>query len=167
VSENNRERNRLSSAFLPHEQRPELVIPPAWQRFLRSGEFSTARATVRAGAAEVPVDLRARVEFLDDHRLRIDLTLGDCDGDSLGSQELGSGEASPVRLLTPRERRVIVLIATGLGTPEIADALHVSSSTVRSHVRNAMVKLGAHTRAQLVAIAMAAPERVELTQSED
>jgi DNA-binding NarL/FixJ family response regulator len=157
----------VSSAFLPHEQRPELVIPPAWQRFLRSGEFSTARASVRAGGAELPVDLRARVEFLDDGRVRIDLTLGTSDGDSLGARDVGSDEASPVRLLTPRERRVIVLIATGLGTPEIADELHVSSSTVRSHVRNAMVKLGAHTRAQLVAIAMGAPEPFELTQSED
>ncbi len=59
---------------------------------------------------------------------------------------------------------MIALIAMGLGTAEIADALHVSPSTIRSHVRNSLVKVGAHTRAQLVAITMAPPE---LNQSED
>jgi DNA-binding CsgD family transcriptional regulator len=43
--------------------------------------------------------------------------------------------------------------ATG---PEIAEDLHISHDTVRSHVRNAMTKLGARSRAHLVAKALAA-----------
>ncbi len=53
--------------------------------------------------------------------------------------------------LTAREAQVVRLIAGGLDTSEIAGTLHVSPNTVRSHVRNAMSKLSARTRAQLVA----------------
>ena len=37
---------------------------------------------------------------------------------------------------------------------EIADELHIAHDTVRTHVRNAQGKLGARSRAQLVAIAL-------------
>ena len=46
-------------------------------------------------------------------------------------------------------------MALGLATRRIAGELSVSPETVRSHVRNAMAKTGAHTRAQLVALALA------------
>jgi PAS domain S-box-containing protein len=56
--------------------------------------------------------------------------------------------------LTPREREVIRRVALGRSTPQIASDLSLSPATVRSHVRNAMVKVGAHTRAQLVALVL-------------
>ena len=43
----------------------------------------------------------------------------------------------------------------GLTSAEIADELHVSHNTVRTHVRNAMGKLEARSRAHLVAKSMA------------
>jgi orotate phosphoribosyltransferase-like protein len=49
---------------------------------------------------------------------------------------------------------VVALIAQGLETREIADTLYVSMATVKTHVRHAMEKLGTHTRAQLVAVAL-------------
>jgi DNA-binding CsgD family transcriptional regulator len=54
--------------------------------------------------------------------------------------------------LTSREREIIERVAAGHSTPQIAADLNLSQATVRSHVRNAMVKTGAHTRAQLVAV---------------
>jgi DNA-binding NarL/FixJ family response regulator len=137
-------------------------IPAAWQTFLRSGEYAGAKASVLAAGMEVPVDLVARLEFLDERRLTIQLTLSD-DATS-SSHEDGHGL---VRLLTPRERAVIALIAAGQETQEIALALHVSPATVRTHVRNAMTKLGAHTRAQLVAVAMAGREPVDVVRPGD
>ena len=56
---------------------------------------------------------------------------------------------------------MISLIAMGRGTQDIAETLHVAPSTVRTHVRNSMSKLGAHTRAQLVAVAMESQTRSE------
>jgi DNA-binding CsgD family transcriptional regulator len=56
--------------------------------------------------------------------------------------------------LTPREREIVRRVALGRSTPQIAAELSLSPATVRSHVRNAMVKVGAHTRAQLVALVL-------------
>ncbi|MCE0538774.1 response regulator transcription factor [Kineosporia rhizophila] len=55
--------------------------------------------------------------------------------------------------LTPREREMVALVATGLSNPEIAEQMFLSPFTVRAHVQRAMTKLGARDRAQLVVIA--------------
>jgi DNA-binding NarL/FixJ family response regulator len=65
---------------------------------------------------------------------------------------------SPARALesvrmTPREREVINLIAEGLSNKEIAARLHITTHTVKSHVRNVMEKLTLHTRLQIAAYA--------------
>src|SRR4051794_28135978 len=56
--------------------------------------------------------------------------------------------------LTPREREILSLLATGMSGADIAEALVLSPETVRTHVRNAMAKLGAATRSQAVVLAM-------------
>jgi DNA-binding NarL/FixJ family response regulator len=63
--------------------------------------------------------------------------------------------ARPERLdvLTEREREVLALVGAGLSNDDIAEQLVISLHTARTHVRRAMVKLGAHDRAQLVVIA--------------
>jgi DNA-binding NarL/FixJ family response regulator len=63
--------------------------------------------------------------------------------------------ADPGRLatLTPREREVMSLVATGLSNDEIAERLFVTPVTVKTHANRAMAKLGARDRAQLVVIA--------------
>jgi PAS domain S-box-containing protein len=56
--------------------------------------------------------------------------------------------------LSDREREVLYLIAMGHTSPEIADMLHITHNTVRTHARNAMEKTGARSRAHLVAKAL-------------
>ncbi len=53
-------------------------------------------------------------------------------------------------VLTPRERDVIILVASGLSNDEIAAQMFVSPFTVKTHVVRAMTKVGARDRAQLV-----------------
>lgn len=55
--------------------------------------------------------------------------------------------------LTPREREVVVAIATGQSNEEIAALTFVSPFTVKTHANRAMMKVGARDRAQLVAFA--------------
>ena len=55
--------------------------------------------------------------------------------------------------LTPREREVATLVASGLSNDEIADRLYMSPSTAKTHAGRAMTKIGARGRAQLVIFA--------------
>jgi PAS domain S-box-containing protein len=56
--------------------------------------------------------------------------------------------------LTRREQESLRLVARGMTTAVAAEQLGISPETVRTHVRNAMNKLGARTRAQAIAVAM-------------
>jgi DNA-binding NarL/FixJ family response regulator len=55
--------------------------------------------------------------------------------------------------LTPREREVVALVASGLNNDEIAGRLVVSPATSKTHVSRAMRKLAVRDRAQLVTTA--------------
>jgi DNA-binding NarL/FixJ family response regulator len=61
---------------------------------------------------------------------------------------------SQPRKLSARELEIVRLVAHGSTGPEIADELQISDETVRTHVRNAMGKLGARSRAHLVVKAL-------------
>ncbi|GAC1322459.1 MAG: hypothetical protein NVSMB25_17660 [Thermoleophilaceae bacterium] len=56
--------------------------------------------------------------------------------------------------LSDRERLVLAELARGLSTEEIAVELFLSPHTVRTHIKNALRRLGARTRAHGVAIAL-------------
>jgi DNA-binding CsgD family transcriptional regulator len=58
--------------------------------------------------------------------------------------------------LSQRERAILSELALGHATEEIAEALFLSPHTVRSHVKAAMRKLEARTRAHAVAMALTA-----------
>ena len=76
---------------------------------------------------------------------------------ALSSAQIISLDGARVaRRLSGRERAVLGELARGRATEEIAQALVLSPHTVRSHVKTAMRKLGARTRAHAVAIALSA-----------
>ena len=56
-------------------------------------------------------------------------------------------------MLSPREREVLALVAEGRTNKEIADALDVSSNTVKTHVTALLTKLRADSRVQLATMA--------------
>ena len=55
--------------------------------------------------------------------------------------------------LTPREREVVRLVATGLSNSEIARTLVISPLTAKTHITRAITKLGVRDRVQLVIVA--------------
>ena len=57
-------------------------------------------------------------------------------------------------LMTGRERETLILIAEGLSAPQIGRVLHLSTATVKTHMRHIYEKLGVSERAAAVAEAM-------------
>lgn len=83
-------------------------------------------------------------------------------GGTVIAPEVQSGLVGEVRaqsqpetpLLSARESEILRLIADGLSTPQIGTRLFISSSTVKTHVRNLFEKLGVSDRAAAVAEGM-------------
>jgi len=75
------------------------------------------------------------------------------DGEKLAVQSLicqGNGLSA----LTRREVEVLQLLAAGFSTLAIAQRISVSPFTIRSHIRNALKKLGLHSRAQAISLVL-------------
>jgi len=64
------------------------------------------------------------------------------------------GQASSLETLTPREREVLDLLSQGRGQGEIAAELFIAPATVATHIQRVLAKLGVHSRAQAVAVAL-------------
>lgn len=61
---------------------------------------------------------------------------------------------TPGAELTEREREILDLLATGLSNADIASRLTSSVHTVRNHVSNLSAKLGAHSKLEVLSIAV-------------
>ena len=66
---------------------------------------------------------------------------------------VGRARRDPVDTLTPRERDVLEQVALGRSNSEIAEALFLGVTTVKTHVGRILEKLGARDRVQLVVAA--------------
>lgn len=130
------------------------VKPPlsdgAWRELVRGSDFYATRELRRADGQHVNVELAGHRETVTGRGLILIVVLRRMRG---GVGPNGHGDASD-SALTGRELEIVEMIALGLTGPEIATELHVSHATVRTHVRNAMNKLGTRSRAQLVAKAL-------------
>jgi PAS domain S-box-containing protein len=132
------------------------MIDARWNQLLRTNQLYGERVIEHAGGSRLRTTYAAHV-IEEDGRwqvLVVTLSARLPDGAELiasGQVDPGPASSSP---LTPREREVVRLVALGANTKHIAGELSLSSETVRTHVRNAMSKTGAHTRAQLVALAL-------------
>ncbi len=68
-----------------------------------------------------------------------------------GASSSGLTHQQPiVEPLTPREREVLQLMASGLSNPEIAQSLYIAVSTVKTHVKNIFGKLQVENRFQAI-----------------
>jgi DNA-binding NarL/FixJ family response regulator len=63
---------------------------------------------------------------------------------------LGRPPVQPVEPLTSREEEVLITVARGRTNSEIAAELHISLSTVKTHLAAVMAKLGARNRVEIV-----------------
>lgn len=74
-----------------------------------------------------------------------------------GAIQVTANETVLTRSLTPREREVFRLVARGMSNAEIAESLTLAHSTVKSHVRDILRRLGLRNRLEMVIFAYRRP----------
>lgn len=150
-----RSREELLSGSIEDVTPPENLggMEEAWNAFLTAGSLVGSYEVLTGDGRRVEVEYNATANILpgrhltifvvhpEGHREQVEPALDAIDPESLPS-------------LSPREVQVLEQLALGFRGTEIAEALGISPDTVRVHVRNAMRKLGARTRAQAIGIAM-------------
>jgi PAS domain S-box-containing protein len=123
-----------------------------WTKALDQGGFSGQSEMRCSDGHSVTVQWAATTEQVSGRRLVLFV--------ALSTSRWGRGHRRNVAPspgggpLTSRELQIIRLVALGATGPEIADELHIAHDTVRTHARNAMAKVGARSRAHLVAKAI-------------
>jgi PAS domain S-box-containing protein len=123
-----------------------------WHTALTTSARVTGEAELRcADGNTVGVQFAATIEVATGHRLGLVVVQS---VSRWGAHFRREPEMALERPLTARERDIVWLVALGMSGPEIADELQIAHDTVRTHVRNAMGKAGARSRAHLVAKAI-------------
>ena len=136
-----------------------LLSNEEWARELAEEEFTGETGLVCADGTVVAVQWGVSTEVITGRRLVLFVALSTSVWGRHFRREIAENERQGV--LSPREAEIVRHIALGQTGPEIADELHLAHDTVRTHVRNAMTKLGARSRAHLVAKAMAGGRAVD------
>jgi len=124
----------------------------AWEALMAAGHFTGDAQLLCADGASVAVQWAATVERVTGHRRILFVALNTSRWGPRFRRSLPP-EPQPGSL-SERELTVVRLVADGNTGPEIADELRIAHDTVRTHVRNAMAKVGARSRAHLVAKAI-------------
>ena len=149
---------RTMDDFTPPDDRKRLE--ETWAAFLAAGGAEGWYQLYVPDRGSVPVEFSATANVLPARHLSVFIPTAETSDEQ--AEDLTRERAwAPVmkegdaRLqLTDREREVMTLVASGLQSGDIAEFLFLSPETVKSHVHNALEKLGAHTRAHAVAIAL-------------
>jgi DNA-binding CsgD family transcriptional regulator len=133
-------------------------IDTRWEQLVRTNQLYGERVIAHANGSQLRVAYAAHGTTLGDRWMALIVTLS-ARFHSGGPELIGVAPTEPSRgagsTLTAREREVVRLVALGSTTRQVAADLSLSPETIRSHVRNAMAKTGARTRAQLVALVLA------------
>jgi PAS domain S-box-containing protein len=150
---------RTMDDFTPPGERERLE--EQWEAFLTNGAAEGWYQLYVPDRGAVPVEFSATANVLPARHLSVFIPPEEASSEPAERVLAGEAAWTPVvaqssgRLaLTGREQAVMTLVASGLQSAAIAQRLFVSSETVKSHVSNAMGKLGANTRAHAVAIAL-------------
>lgn len=143
-------RHRRIDDFTPRERLSTLEV--TWSELLAGVPAAGMREISLRDGSRFPVVYCRLANLLPGAHLTI-FAPADWPEDELAMS--GSEADRPVLgLLSPREREVLSLVAVGADLQQIASELTISPATVRTHIANANRKLGTHTRAHAVMVAL-------------
>lgn len=132
--------------LLAPESKPGIAM--RWSDLMASGASTARIAILYADGTRVEIRYLAVANAVPGTHLALFLT------EQATPSTFGRPRGRRAGQLTLREQESLRLVALGLTTTGAAERLGISPETVRTHVRNAMNKLGARTRAQAIAVAM-------------
>lgn len=72
--------------------------------------------------------------------------------DDYRSSDIHSSGTKAREALTPRENQIVQLLTRGMSNKKIAQTLTIELSTVKNHVHNILVKMGAENRSQIACL---------------
>jgi PAS domain S-box-containing protein len=119
-----------------------------WHTALRQKQFTGTIELLRADGGHVTVEFAGHPETVTGRQLVLFVALRAARG---GRVRDDTQPITDRQDLSGRELEVVKLLAMGFSGPEVAEELRIAHNTVRTHTRNAMTKIGARSRAQLVA----------------
>jgi len=128
------------------------VSDEEWRAALRQKQFTGTIELLRADGAHVTVEYAGHPEVVTGRQLVLFVALRAARGVRLRDEDT---QATTQAELSQRELEVVKLLAEGYSGPEVAEELRIAHNTVRTHTRNAMSKMNARSRAQLVAKSLA------------
>lgn len=118
------------------------------------------RTAIAMGAAGYVVksaadsELISAIRAVQSGRIFVDMKASGTLGGILSDQAPVQGQPAPIEGLSEREREVLIGVARGHTSQELADALGLSVKTVESYRSRMMQKLGLKTRADMVRMAV-------------
>ena len=114
------------------------------------GDIPMTVRAMKAGAVEFLTKPFREQDMLDAVKLALER-----DRSRIESEMAASGLKSSFETLTPREREIMALVASGLMNKQVAGKIGLSEITVKVHRGRIMQKMGARTLADLVRMAEA------------
>jgi PAS domain S-box-containing protein len=127
------------------------TVQEAFTRKILEGTGSTEYPAVLLRADGTPLKVEvSSVPFLDDDGM-VAGVFGAVSVDPPAEQSVKLVD----RELTPRQAEVLMYLAHGFSTDQMAQAMGVSKDTVRNHVRGLLQRLGVHSRLEAVTTAHA------------
>jgi PAS domain S-box-containing protein len=141
---------RRIEELTPPENRSQ--VDPLWDAFIEDGVQEGTFELLMPDGARLTVDYSATANVEPGRHLSI-LMFPPANGHAPAR-----GARERRGLLTKREREILGMVAMGRGSTWIAMELGVSASTVETHVRHCLEKLGARNRAHAIALGLLAGE---------
>jgi DNA-binding CsgD family transcriptional regulator len=122
-----------------------------WKQFLEQGTRTGRSDLLMPDGTLLSVDFGGVANVAPGRHLSVFLPAG------WDTEAVLSATTAPVEIaITEREQDILQLVAMGDTVEEIAGHLFLSPHTVRTHIRNARLKLGAKSRAHAIALAFGA-----------